>query len=113
MLRFALLVALAGGPLAVCSRGAAPPPKTVYLAGALSDEQTLVFTSSVASGDPRAVVLFDSPLTTPYLKAFLTAFNPKEIVPVGSFRDGWDDLRPFWASRDAALRRGLGAGHAA
>ncbi len=101
-LLFALFAGLAftllGGPFPARSAGdtpaADPPPqKTVYLAGALSHEEALVFTSAVAGADPQAVVLFDSPLTTPYLKAFLAAFDPTRVVPVGSFRDGLDDLR--------------------
>jgi hypothetical protein len=88
-----LVFALVGGPVASAGEPPAPPPKTVYLAGALSHDEALVFTTAVAAADPRAVILFDSPLTTPYLKAFLTAFGPDRVVPVGSFLDGIDDLR--------------------
>ena len=92
MLRFALLLSLACA--LIPSRAAAETSKpTVYLAGVLSHEEALVFTSAVAGADPQAIVLFDSPITTPYLKSFLTALNPQTIVPVGSFRDGIDDLR--------------------
>ncbi len=102
MLLFALFSALAfslvGGPFPAHSVADTPPPdpqpkKTVYLAGALSHDETLVFTAAVSAADPRAVVLFDSPITTPYLKAFLAAYDPDRVVPVGSFRDGLDDLR--------------------
>jgi hypothetical protein len=92
----ALAFALVGGPFPATSADDNPPPpspKTVYLAGTLSHEETLAFTAAVAAADPNAVALFDSPLTTPYLKAFLTAFDPGRVVPVGSFRDGLDDLR--------------------
>jgi hypothetical protein len=98
----ALTFALVGPPYPARSAGEAPgraepvaprPPKTVYLGGALSDEERLVFTSAVAGADPQAVVLFDSPASTPYLSAFLAAFDPERVVPVGSFRDGVDDLR--------------------
>jgi len=91
-----LAFALLGGPFPSRSAGdtsPAPPKKIVYLGGVLSDEETLVFTSAVAAADPQAVVLFDSPATSPYLKAFLTAFDPERVVPVGSFCDGLDDLR--------------------
>jgi hypothetical protein len=91
-----LAFALLGGPFPSRSAGDTPPAapnKTVYLAGALTDEQALVFTSAVAGADPQAVILFDSPLTTPYLKTFLAAFDPDRVIPVGSFRDGVDDLR--------------------
>ena len=102
MLLFALFAALAlaliGSRFPASSADdrptpAPPPTKTVYLAGALSHEETLVFTAAVSAADPQAVVLFDSPLTGPYLKAFLAAFDPDRLVPVGSFRDGIDDLR--------------------
>jgi hypothetical protein len=94
----ALAFALLGGPFPAQSDGqtppAVPPPaKTVYLAGALSHEEALVVTSAVTAADPRAVILFDSPITAPYLKAFLTAYEPDHVVPVGSFRDGVDGLR--------------------
>jgi len=103
-LLFALFAALAlacvGDPFPPHAAGdtpapqaAARPKKTVYLAGALSHEEALVFTSAVAGADPRAVVLFDSPITTPYLKAYLATFAPERVVPVGSFRDGVADLR--------------------
>jgi hypothetical protein len=97
-LPFALFAALAvlptsEPPARAADPGAGRPPRTVYLGGALSDEETLVLTAAVAGADPQAVILFDSPATAPYLKAFLAAFDPDEIVPVGSFRDGWDDLR--------------------
>jgi hypothetical protein len=89
----ALAVILVGGPPGGADPGAARPPRTVYLGGALSAEEALAFTSAVAGADPQAVVLFDSPATTPYLKAFLDAFGPERVVPVGPFRDGLDDLR--------------------
>src|SRR5262249_40136429 len=96
-LRFALLSGLVfifcGGPFLSRSAGAEPLRKTVYLAGAVSHDETLVFTSAVAGVDPQAIIIFDSPLTTPYLKSFLDALNPETIIPVGSFRDGVDDLR--------------------
>jgi len=96
-LRFALVSGLVfvvlGGPFPSRSAGAAPARKTVYLAGALSHEEALVFTSAVAGADPHAIILFDSPITTPYLKSFLDAYHPETIIPVGSFRDGVDDLR--------------------
>jgi hypothetical protein len=77
---------------------------TVYIAAPLSHEETLVFTSAVAGAGPGAVILFDSPATTPYLKAFLAALEPERVVPVGSFRDGIDDLRSrLGRSTDAPL----------
>jgi hypothetical protein len=91
MFLFSLALSLVPCPSSLA--GDKPPHPTVYLGGALSDEEALVFTASVAAADPQAVVLFDSPLTAPYVKAFLTAFAPERIVPVGSFRDGVDDLR--------------------
>jgi hypothetical protein len=83
----------AGEPPGRADPPAARPHGTVYLGGALSAEETLAFTSAVAGADPQAVVLFDSPATTPYLKAFLAAFDPERVVPVGSFREGVDDLQ--------------------
>ncbi len=92
-LPFALLTALAllltDGPVAADSPRSTG---TVYLGGALSPEEALVFTSAVTAADPQAGILFDSPLTTTYLRAFLAAYDPQRIVPVGSFRNGLDDL---------------------
>jgi hypothetical protein len=75
-----------------CASGP-PAQKTLYLGGALSAEELLVFTSAVAGADPQAVILLDSPVSTPYLKAFVASYDPARIVPVGSFREGVDDLR--------------------
>ena len=102
-LRFALVSGLVfillGGPFPSRSAGAAPARKTVYLAGALSHQEALVFTSAVAGADPQAVILFDSPLTTPYLKSFLDAFHADTIIPVGPSATAWTTCATARAER--------------
>ncbi len=66
--------------------------REVFLAGKLSNENLITLTTAVrASGHP-GVVLLDSAKSSTYTKAFLTAFRPERIIPVGSFPEGIPDL---------------------
>jgi hypothetical protein len=97
-LLFSALAAVAFGlPEGALSRLAetpAPLPadRVVYVARGLSDEAMLVLTSAVAAQGRQGVVLLDSDKTSPYIKAFLAAYRPGSVVPVGSFPDGIPDL---------------------
>ncbi len=89
----ALAAAALGLPEGAQSRQApAPADRAVYLARGLSDEDMLVLTSAVAAEGRQGVVLIDSDKTSPYTKAFLAAYRPGQVVPVGVFPDGVPDL---------------------
>lgn len=64
----------------------------VYLGSGLSDEQTIVFTAAVAAGRQPAILLLDGPKAGPYLKEFLTAYRPEQIISVGSFSEEQTEL---------------------
>jgi hypothetical protein len=66
--------------------------RVVFLGGGLGEEELLTFTATLAAAEHPSVVLLDSPKNGPYLKAFLAAFRPEQVVPVGSFPDGVPDL---------------------
>jgi hypothetical protein len=111
VLALAALLALAQPPLSCRSRGVptrntteqsvraepeeipAPTVPTVYLAGELADEQLIALGASLAACEPDAVLLLDAPDLSPYLKAFLDAYRPERVVPVGTFREGPDALK--------------------
>jgi hypothetical protein len=66
--------------------------RTVFVGAGLSDEQTVAFTAAVqASGHP-GVVLFDSPHSARWTRAFLKEFQATQAIAVGSFADGTGDL---------------------
>jgi hypothetical protein len=69
-----------------------PPDKTAFVAGELNDEELLTFTASLQAASPRSVVLLDSLATTTYTRAFLSAYRPDRVVPVGTFSEGIVDL---------------------
>jgi hypothetical protein len=92
-LLFSALAAVAFGlPQGALSRPDAPTNRAVYVARGLSDEAMLVLTSAVAAEGRQGVVLIDSDKTSPYTKAFLAAYRPSRVIPVGSFPDGIPDL---------------------
>ncbi|HXG13214.1 MAG TPA: C25 family cysteine peptidase [Gemmataceae bacterium] len=75
--------------------GVAPPmpgERTVLLGGDLSPEDRVVFTSAVAASGHPGVLLLDSPRASASIRAFLKALQPEQVIPVGSFPDGLDDL---------------------
>jgi hypothetical protein len=74
-----------------------PPPgpatdRDVFLCGGLGQEELLVLSCAVAAAEHPGVVLLDTPKLAPHNKAFLTAFHPGRVIPVGFFPDGLDDL---------------------
>src|SRR5262249_7978921 len=54
--------------------------------------ELLTLTCAVAAAEHPGVVLLDSPKSTPYNKAFLAAFHPERVIPVGTFPDGLADV---------------------
>jgi hypothetical protein len=71
---------------------AGPSDRDVFLVGGLADEDLLTFTAAVAASGQPGVVLLDSAKSTPYTGAFLKAFEPRRVIPVGSFARGLADL---------------------
>ena len=67
---------------------AAPAPRPVFLACNLTPDHLVELTANVAASGERGVVLVDDRSTRPYLKAFLTAYRPSSVIPVGSISDG-------------------------
>jgi hypothetical protein len=82
---------------------AAHPEKVVYLAGGLSPEQLVVFTSAVAASRQPGVVLLDSARLDPYTKSFLAAFEAEKIVPVGAFPEGRAGLERRLGQKTSAV----------
>jgi hypothetical protein len=68
------------------------PARIVFLAGNLSDENLITLTANVAAGTSAEVVLIDTADAVAANKAFLAAYRPERVVPVGSFPDGITDL---------------------
>ncbi len=68
------------------------PERTVFLGGGLTAENVVALSAALAAADHPGVLLLDSPRSGPYAKAFLAAFRPERVVPVGPFPDGVRDL---------------------
>jgi hypothetical protein len=64
----------------------------VYLAGALPDEALVLLSAAAAAREPAAVLLIDSPGATSNTRAFLAAYGPGHVLPVGRFAEGWTAL---------------------
>jgi hypothetical protein len=74
------------------TKNAAAAKPIVFLGGGLSDEQTILFTTTIAASGQPAIVLLDGPKAGPYLKEFIAAYHPERIIPVGSFTEEKQDL---------------------
>jgi hypothetical protein len=70
-----------------------PADPIVFVGGELSDEQIIVFTVTVAAGRAADVALLDSSQASAANRAFLTAFRPQQIIPVGAFPEGTESLQ--------------------
>jgi hypothetical protein len=66
--------------------------RTVYLARDLADEQLIVLGAALAGWRPDSVLLLDSVKASPYLKAFLAAYKPAQVIPIGGATDGRADM---------------------
>lgn len=86
---FALVAAgvLQAGPETPPSKPASAT-KTVYLADGFNGEDLLAFTTAVAAGAPDAVVLVHDSKSEKSNRAFLAAFKPDRVIPVGTFANG-------------------------
>jgi len=76
-----------GKPRAALAEMVRSSPRPVILAGNLTEEERICFCAAAAS-QPKALVLFDSPKLSPYLKAFLNAYKASTVFPVGSLPEG-------------------------
>jgi hypothetical protein len=66
--------------------------RVVFLASNLTPERLTVLTANVAASGNQGVVLVDAPRSRRYLKAFLDAYRPSAILPVGAFPEGVSTL---------------------
>src|SRR5262249_15774852 len=99
-LTFGLLETLPESPLAP-DAWAAP---TVHVAGPPSEEDLIVVGSARPGSGKRATLLLDTPAASPHLKAFLAAYKPDAVTPVGRFSEGIADLeRRLDVRADAAV----------
>jgi hypothetical protein len=93
MLMGSTLIALA---LTLVVSSAQPEParneRIVYLARDLTDEQLIVLGSALAAWRPDSVLLLDSSKASPYLKAFLAAYKPAQVIPIGGDADDLADM---------------------
>jgi Peptidase family C25 len=70
---------------------------TAFLAGELSEDDTLQFTAAVAGSGHPGSVLFDSPESATVSRAFLQADRIKRLVAVGSFPGAQSTLEKRYA----------------
>jgi hypothetical protein len=90
-LLFAVLIALVFGLIGPHDTPACPMVAgegDVFLAGGLSDAALVTLSTAVASREPPAVLLIDSPGTTPYVRAFLDSYGTSRVLPIGRFGEG-------------------------
>jgi hypothetical protein len=78
------LFSLAFGAGSRTLRAAPPEERVVYLARDLPDENLIVLGAALAAWRHDSVLLLDSAKAAPYLKAFLTAYKPTKVIPVGA-----------------------------
>jgi hypothetical protein len=70
-----------------------PPPRDVYLGAGLDDESSIVFTTTLSSCRPEAIVLLDSENAGSANRLFLNAYKPVRLIPVGALSNQQADLR--------------------
>jgi hypothetical protein len=98
-----LTVALGLVPAKCRSQTSTTTQRTIYLAGKLSDEDTIAFTSAVAASDPNGIVLLDTPNASPHLLSFVEAYQPSTVIAVGSLANGGQDLERRLGVRPTAI----------
>jgi hypothetical protein len=85
-------------------RGTPPaddPGRVVFLAGGLSDEEQITAAAAHAGSGHPGIFLLDSPSCRAYTRAFLRAFGPSRLVPVGTFPGGAAELEQALGIRAA------------
>jgi hypothetical protein len=84
LVRSACIVLTLGAFTPVPETLAAPSrERVVYLAGDLSDENLIGLGAALAAWREDSVLLLDSSKASPYVKAFLSAYKPTRVIPVG------------------------------
>ena len=74
------------------TQAAVPTARSVYLARDLPDEELIVLGAALAAWREDSVLLLDSAKASPYLKSFLTAYKPEQVVPIGDDSAGVTEL---------------------
>src|SRR5262245_55445380 len=102
-----------GAAFSVAALGAGPvaarAERTVFLVGDVSDENRIVITSAIAGCEHPGIVLFDNPKQSDHVKAFLEAFRPECVVPVGAFAANLGEVEQrleFTAAAALTMQRG-------
>ena len=63
-------------------------PRVVFLAAGLADVELTACAAAVAAANPSAVLLADGPEAAEANRAFLAAYKPSAVIPVGPFQSG-------------------------
>lgn len=66
--------------------------QTVYLARGLSPENLATLSAGLATIDPSAVLLLDTPTATKANKAYLAALKPDRVLPIGDYTEDVEQL---------------------
>jgi hypothetical protein len=87
---------------------AAPPPtraeqRIVYLARDLSDENLIALGANLNASGQNAVLLIESEKLAGYTKALLSQYKPTQVIPVGSFPNGRNELERRLEMQTAAV----------
>ena len=85
---------------------AAEPARVVHIVGGLADDDLTACLVNLAGARPEAVHLLDSPNAGKVNEAFIAAFKPTEVVPVGAFPDGTAELDKRLGVKTAPALRG-------
>jgi hypothetical protein len=76
--------------------------RTVFVAANLSEEETLLVTATLAASGHPGALLFDSPASAKYSRAFLEGLQAERLIPVGTPQGGKADLQKRYGVLPAA-----------
>ena len=76
--------------------------RVVCVIGEQSEDELTASLVNLAAARPEAIALIDTPNAVKANQAFLAAFKPTVVVPVGSFKDGVADLEKRLGVKTAA-----------
>jgi hypothetical protein len=66
--------------------------RVAFVGGELKPDELIAFTAAVEAAGSPGVVLLDAPKATRYTRAFLEAYRPGRVLPVGAFPGGVEEL---------------------